>query len=55
MKNFKPRIKARLRKSKIDIKKKFSVVTEKARIVKSKTDLKKILKISLIGLKVLSL
>ena len=40
MKNFKPRIKARLRKSKIDIKKKLTVVTEKAKIVKSKTDLK---------------
>ena len=39
MKNFKPRIKARLRKSKIDIKKKLTVVTEKARVVKSKTDL----------------
>ena len=41
MKNFKPRIKARLRKSKIDIKKKLTVVTEKAKIVKNKTDLKK--------------
>ena len=40
MKNFKPRIKARLRKSKIDIKKKLTVVTEKAKVVKSKTDLK---------------
>ena len=40
MKNFKPRIKARLRKSKIDIKKKLTVVTEKAKIVKNKTDLK---------------
>ena len=40
MKNFKPRIKARLRKSKIDIKKKLTVVTEKAKDVKSKTDLK---------------
>ena len=40
MKNFKPRIKARLRKSKIDLKKKLTVVTEKARVVKSKTDLK---------------
>ena len=44
MKNFKPRIKARLRKSKIDIKKNFSVVTEKAKIVKSQTDIKKNLK-----------
>ena len=40
MKNFKPRIKARLRKSKIDIKKKLTIVTEKAKIVKNKTDLK---------------
>ena len=40
MKNFKPRIKARLRKSKIDIKKKLTVVSEKARVVKNKTDLK---------------
>ena len=40
MKNFKPRIKARLRKSKIDIKKKLTVVAEKAKIVKNKTDLK---------------
>ena len=40
MKNFKPRIKARLRKSKIDIKKKLTVVNEKAKIVKNKTDLK---------------
>ena len=40
MKNFKPRIKARLRKSKIDIKKKLTVVTEKAKVVKDKTDLK---------------
>jgi len=40
MKNFKPRIKARLRKSKIDIKKKISKVTEKAKVVKSKTNLK---------------
>ena len=40
MKNFKPRIKARLRKSKIDIKKKLTVVTEKAKDVKNKTDLK---------------
>ncbi len=40
MKNFKPRIKARLRKSKIDIKKKLTVVTEKAKVVKSKADLK---------------
>ena len=40
MKNFKPRIKARLRKNKIDIKKKLTVVTEKAKVVKNKTDLK---------------
>ena len=40
MKNFKPRIKARLRKSKIDIKKKLNEVSEKARVVKNKTDLK---------------
>ena len=40
MKNFKPRIKARLRKSKINIKKKLTVVTEKAKVVKNKTDLK---------------
>ena len=40
MKNFKPRIKARLRKSKIDIKKKIIIVTEKANVVKKKTDLK---------------
>jgi len=40
MKNFKPRIKARLRKSKINLKKKLTVVSEKAKAVKSKTDLK---------------
>ena len=40
MKNLKPRIKARFRKSKIDIKKKISKVTEKAKVVKSKTNLK---------------
>ena len=40
MKKFKPRIKARLRKSKIDFKKKLTVVTAKAKDVKSKTDLK---------------
>ena len=40
MKNFKQRIKARLRKSKIDFKKKLTVVTEKAKVVKNKTDLK---------------
>ena len=40
MKNFKQRIKARLRKSKIDIKKKLTKVTEKAKVVKSKTNLK---------------
>ena len=44
MKNFKPRIKARLRKGKIDIKKKFSSVSKKAKIVKSQTDLKKNIK-----------
>ena len=44
MKNFKPRIKARLRKGKIDIKKKFSSVSEKARIVKTQTDIKKNIK-----------
>jgi len=44
MKNFKPRIKARLRKGKIDIKKKFSSVSEKAKIVKSQTDIKKNIK-----------
>ena len=44
MKNFKPRIRARLRKSKINIKKNFSVVTEKAKIVKKQTDIKKNLK-----------
>ena len=44
MKNFKPRIKARLRKGKIDIKKKFYSVSEKARIVKSQTDIKKNIK-----------
>ena len=40
MKNFKPRIKARLRKGKIDIKKKLTTVTEKAKVVKNKTNLK---------------
>ena len=44
MKNFKPRIKARLRKGKIDIKKKFSSVSEKAKIVKSQTNIKKNIK-----------
>ena len=44
MKNFKPRIKARLRKGKIDIKKKFSSVSEKASIVKKQTDIKKNIK-----------
>ena len=44
MKKFNPRIKARIRKSKIDIKKKFSSVSEKARIVKSQTDIKKNIK-----------
>ena len=42
MRNFKPRIKARLRKGKIDIKKKISAVSEKAKVVKSQTDIKKI-------------
>jgi len=44
MRNFKPRIKARLRKSKIDIKKKFSAVSEKAKVVKGQTDIKKNIK-----------
>ena len=44
MKNFTPRIKARLRKGKIDIKKKFPSVSEKAKIVKSQTDIKKNIK-----------
>ena len=44
MKTFKPRIKPRLRKSKIDFKKNFSVVSEKAKIVKSPTDIKKNIK-----------
>ena len=44
MKNFNPRIKARLRKSKIDIKKNFSVVSEKAKFVRNQTDFKKNIK-----------
>ena len=44
MRNFKPRIKARLRKSKIDIKKKFSAVSEKAKVVKGQADIKKNIK-----------
>ena len=44
MKNFKPRIKARLRKSKIDIKKNFYAVSEKAKIAKSQADIKKNIK-----------
>jgi len=44
MRNFKPRIKARLRKGKIDIKKKISAVSEKAKVVKSQTDIKKNIK-----------
>ena len=44
MRNFKPRIKARIRKGKIDIKKKISAVSEKAKVVKSQTDIKKNIK-----------
>ncbi len=40
MKKFNPRIKARIRKSKIDIKKKFSAVSEKAKVVKSQANIK---------------
>ena len=40
MKKFNPRIKARIRKSKIDIRKKLSVVTERAKIVKSQANIK---------------
>ena len=40
MKKFNPRIKARIRKSKIDIKKKLSVVSEKAKVVKSQANIK---------------
>ena len=41
MKKFNPRIKARIRKSKIDIKKKLSAVSQKAKIVKSQANIKK--------------
>ena len=40
MKKFNPRIKARIRKSKINIKKKFSEVAEKAKIVKGQANIK---------------
>ena len=40
MKKFNPRIKARIRKSKIDIKKKFSEVAEKTKIVKDHANIK---------------
>jgi hypothetical protein len=40
MKKFNPRIKARIRKSKIDIKKKLSAVSQKAKIVKSQASIK---------------
>ena len=40
MKKFNPRIKARIRKSKIDIKKKLSAVSEKAKVVKSQANIK---------------
>ncbi len=40
MKKFNPRIKARIRKSKIDIKKKLSAVSLKAKIVKSQANIK---------------
>ena len=40
MKKFNPRIKARIRKSKIDIKKKLSVVSQKAKVVKSQANIK---------------
>ncbi len=40
MKKFNPRIKARIRKSKIDIKKKFSEVAEKTKIVKDQANIK---------------
>ena len=39
-KKFNPRIKARIRKSKIDIKKKLFVVTEKAKVVQNQTNIK---------------
>ena len=40
MKKFNPRLKARIRKSKIDIKKKLSVVSQKAKVVKSQANIK---------------
>ena len=40
MKKFNPRIKARIRKSKIDIKKKLSAESEKAKVVKSQANIK---------------
>ena len=40
MKKFNPRIKARIRKSKIDIKKKLSAVSQKAKVVKSQANIK---------------
>ena len=40
MKKFNPRLKARIRKSKIDIKKKLSVVSQKAKVVKSQAKIK---------------
>ena len=40
MKKFNPRFKARIRKSKIDIKKKLSVVSQKAKVVKSQANIK---------------
>ena len=40
MKKFNPRIKARIRKSKINIKKKLSEVDEKAKIVKGQANIK---------------
>ena len=40
MKKFNPRIKTRIRKSKIDIKKKLSAVSEKAKVVKSQANIK---------------
>ena len=40
MKKFNPRFKARIRKSKIDIKKKLSAVSQKAKIVKSQANIK---------------
>ena len=40
MKKFNPRFKARIRKSKIDIKKKLSAVSQKAKVVKSQANIK---------------